>query len=84
MADKPDDCREWPDDEASRRSDGLTRSGWPRRSPKRFRAVVFPASFAVLGAILLLFPSLGILGLPCLIGGGAATIITLLLAAVGN
>lgn len=80
----PDDWRKWPDDESSGSREDLGGSGWPRRSPKRFRAVILPASIALLGGVLMFVPSLGILGLPFLLGGSAAAIITFLLAAVSN
>lgn len=76
-----DAVREWWRAYQQRRAD----SPWPRKSPRRFRAVIMPGIVAVLGLLLLLFvPSVYLLGLAICLGGLAGMIIAFLLAAVGD
>lgn len=64
-----------------RRADGP----WPRRSPRRFRAVIMPGIFTVLGLLLIvLIPTLPNLGLVIFLAGLASTIISLFLAALSD
>lgn len=60
-------------------------SPWPRKSRRRFRAVIMPGIATVLGLLLFVFvPSVYALGIAIFLGGLAGTIITFLIAAVSD
>ena len=60
-------------------------SGWPKRSPARYKKAVPPAIVAVVGLVLMFaLPDLPNLGLVIFLGGLAGAIITAFLAGLGD
>ena len=60
-------------------------SGWPKRSPARYKKAIPPAIVAVVGLVLMLaLPDLPNLGLVIFLGGLAGAIITAFLAGLGD
>ena len=60
-------------------------SGWPKRSPARYKKAIPPAIVAVVGLVLMFaLPDLPNLGLVIFLGGLAGAIITAFLAGLGD
>ena len=60
-------------------------SGWPKRSPARYKKAIPPAVVAVVGLVLMFaLPDLPNLGLVIFLGGLAGAIITAFLAGLGD
>ena len=60
-------------------------SGWPKRSPARYKKAIPPAIVAVVGlALMFVLPDLPNLGLIIFLGGLAGAIITAVIAGLGD
>ena len=60
-------------------------SGWPKRSPTRYKKAIPPAIVAVVGLVLMFaLPTVPNLGLVFFLGGLAGAIITAFLAGLGD
>lgn len=60
-------------------------SGWPKRSPARYKKAIPPAIVAVAGLVLMfVLPGLPNLGLIVFLGGLAGAIITAVIAGLGD
>ena len=58
------------------------RSNWPRRSRRRFRALIMPGVATGIGLLIMIFTPVPTLGRASLLGGLAALVIAGLIAAV--